>query len=52
MHFASTWRKLLQQSIYLEVLVVEGLAQGAPQKDLLMAPFVERFKPTTLRESF
>ena len=50
-HFASAWNNLLKCCISDEILLMECYVQGARRIELLIAPFVEHFKPTTLGES-
>ena len=38
--FASTWKKSLKQSIYLEFFLIKGLVQGALRKEQAIASFV------------
>ena len=52
MNFASPWNKLLKRCISVEFLLVKGYVQGALRKELLLAPFVERFKTATLGKSY
>ena len=40
MHFASTWNHLQKHCISVELLLVAGDLQGAPRKELRIAPFV------------
>ena len=47
MNFASTWKNLLKNWISVDFFLVEGYGQAALQKELRIAPFVERFKVTT-----
>ena len=46
--FNSTLDNFNKNCISLAVLRIEGLIQGAPQKELINAPFLERFKATSL----
>ena len=48
MNFVSTSNNLLKHCISNEFLLMEGYVQGALRKELHIAPFVERFKTTTL----
>ena len=50
-NFARTCNKLLKHCISNEFLLIEGYVQGAIRKELHIAPFVERFKITTLGKS-
>ena len=50
-NFASTWNNLLKHCISNEFLLMEGYVQAALRKELRIAPFVERFKTTTLGKS-
>ena len=50
-NFQSTLRKFITNYISVVVLLVEDFVQGALQKELFIAPFVERFKAVTLRIS-
>ena len=50
-NFFSTWTKIPKNCIFADVLLMEGQVQGALQKELLIAPFVERFKRATLGKS-
>ena len=52
MHFAITWNHLQKLCISVEFLLVEGYLQGALQKELRIAPFVERFKTAFLGMSY
>ena len=49
-NFISTYSKSLKNFIYAHFLLIEGYKQGALQKELIFAPFVERFKTGTLRK--
>ena len=49
--FVSTWDNLRKHCISARFLLLEGYVQGALQKELHIAPFVERFKTTTLGKS-
>ena len=49
-NFISTYSKLLKHFIYARFLLIEGYEQGALRKELIVAPFVERFKAGTLRK--
>ena len=51
MNFASAWNNLLKHWISVNFFLVEGYGQGALQKELHIAPFVERFKTSTLGRS-
>ena len=51
MNFASTWISLLEHWISVDLFQVEDYGQGALRKELCIAPFVERFKVTTLGRS-
>ena len=51
MHFASAWNNLSEHYISAYVLLMEGYAQGALRKGLLIDPFVERFE-TAILEKF
>ena len=51
MNFASTWNNLLKNCISANFLLMEGYAQGAPRKELHIAPFVEHFKTAILGRS-
>ena len=42
---------ILKHCISAESFLMEGYVQGAIQKELIIAPFVERFKATTLGKS-
>ena len=42
---------LLKYFIFARFLVIEDYEQGALRKDLIVAPFVERFKAGTLRKT-
>ena len=44
MNFANTWHQLLQHCISVEFLLLGGYVQGALEKELHVAPFVERSK--------
>ena len=48
MNFASTCNNLLKHWISSKFLLTEGYVQGALRKELYIAPFLERFKTTTL----
>ena len=48
-NFKSTLGKFITNQISVVVLLVEDFVQGALQKELFIAPFVERFKQS-LRE--
>ena len=50
MNFASTWN-WLKHWFLSEFLLIESYLQGALRKELCIAPFVERFKITTLGRS-
>ena len=52
MNFASPWNKLLKRCISVDFLLVKCYVQGALRKELLLAPFVERFKTATLGKSY
>ena len=52
MTFARAWNNLLKLCISAEFLLLEGYVQGALQKELHIAPFVERFKTATLGKSY
>ena len=49
-NFISTYSKLLKHFIFARFLLIEGYEQGALRKELIFAPFVERFKTGTLRK--
>ena len=49
-NFISTYSKLLKHFIFAHFLLIEDYEQGALRKDLIVAPFVERFKVATLRK--
>ena len=49
-NFISTYSKLLKHFIFACFLLIEGYEQGALRKELIVAPFVERFKAGTLRK--
>ena len=51
MNFPSTWNKLFKHCISVDFLLMEVYVQGALRKELRIAPFVERFKATTLGRS-
>ena len=38
--------------IFVDILLIEGFVQGALRKELLIAPFVERFETPTLGKSY
>ena len=44
MHFASTENNLLEHCISADFLLMEGYAQSALRKGMLIDPFVECFK--------
>ena len=46
-----TYSKLLNIFIYARFLLIEACEQGALRKELIVAPFVERFKIGTFRKS-
>ena len=50
-NFFSTWTKIPMHCIFADVLLMEGQVQGALQKELLIAPFLERFQRATLGKS-
>ena len=50
-NFISTYSKLLKHFIFPRFLLIEDYEQGALRKELIVAPFVERFKTATLRKS-
>ena len=45
------YSKLLKYFIFAGFLLIEDYEQGAPRKELIFAPFVERFITATLRKS-
>ena len=47
----STYSILLKHFIFARFLLIEAYEQGALLKDLIVAPFVERFKTATLRKT-
>ena len=51
MNFAFTWENSLKHWISVDFFLVEGYGQGALRKELQFAPFVERFKTSTLERS-
>ena len=50
-NFISTYSKLLKHFIFARFLLIEGCEQGALRKELIVAPFVDRFKTVTLGKS-
>ena len=48
MNFMRTYSKLLKYFIFARFSLIEGYEQGALRKELIFAPFVERFKTATL----
>ena len=52
MNFISPYSKLLKHFIFTRFLLTEGYKQGALRKELIVVPFVERFKTGTLRKSY
>ena len=46
--FASTWNSLLKYCIPVDFLLTVALPQNALRKELLIAPFVERFNIAAL----
>ena len=51
MHFRCSWNNLLKHCISVDFLLVEDYKQCPLQKELRIAPFVERFKIATLERS-
>ena len=51
MNFVSTWNNLLKHCISAEFLLMEGYVQGALQKKLRIASFIEHFKRATFARS-
>ena len=49
-NFISTCYKLLKHFINARFLLIEGYEQDALQKELTIAPFVDRFKTDALRK--
>ena len=47
-NFNSTLSNSIKDCIFLAVLRAEGFVQGAPRKELIIAPFVKHFKATHL----
>ena len=43
--------QILQGFRFSRFLLIEGYEQGTVQKELIVAPFIERFKTATLRKS-
>ena len=43
-HFASNWKNLLKHCISADFWLIEALVQSGLRKEMLTAPFVERFK--------
>ena len=50
-NFISTYSKLLKYFILARFPLIEDYKQRALSKDLIVAPFVERFKTATLRKT-
>ena len=50
-NFLRTYSKLLNIFIYARFLLKKEYEQGALRKELIFAPFVERFKGATSRKS-
>ena len=50
-NFISTYYKLLKHFINARFLLIEGYEQDALQKELTIAPFVDRFKTDALRKT-
>ena len=50
-NFKSTLGKFITNYISVVVLLIEDFVEGALQKELFIAPFVERFKAITSRRS-
>ena len=44
------WNNFFKYCISAEFLLMQGYVQGTLRKELLIAPFVERFKTATLRK--
>ena len=51
MSFATTWIKILNHCTSVKFSLLEGYVQGALQKEMYVAPFVERFRTATLGRS-
>ena len=51
MNFVSTWNNLLKHCISAEFFPDEGYVQGAVQKELRIASFIEHFKRATFARS-
>ena len=49
--FISSYSSLFKQFSFADFLLIEGNEQGALQKESVIAPFEERFKTATLRET-
>ena len=47
-HFISPYSKLLKRFIFARFLLIERYEQGALRKELIVAPFVQRFETGTL----
>ena len=52
MSFASTWIKILNHCTSVKFSLLEGYVEGALQKEMYVAPFVERFRTATLGRSY
>ena len=50
MSFISTYFKLIKNFIYVHCLLIEDYEQAPLRNELIFAPFVEQFKPATLRK--
>ena len=48
----NTWSNLLENFIFVHRLLLEDYEQGALQKELIVAPLMERFKTATFRKSY
>ena len=51
-NFISTWNNLPRHRVFADSLLIASYVQGALRKELLMAPFIKRFKTVTLRKSY
>ena len=52
MNSVLSYSNLLKNSILFHFLLIEDYEEGALQKDLVTASFVERFQAATLRKSY
>lgn len=52
MNFINTLKYLLEFCIFVDSLLIVSCVLGTLRKELVIDPFIERFKTTTLKKSY